>query len=790
MLSDLRFAVRALRKHPGHAAAAILTLALGIGCTTAIFSVIEAVLLRALPVPAPERLVALWEDQPKIPGASLSAPDFRDLKAQSRSYENVSAYFGNAFRLTGTDRPERILGSETDSNFFAVLKTPTLLGRVYGPGSAGEAVLSERLWRRVFGADAAVIGRTVTLNGEPRTVIGVIPSRAAYPVSHEVWVSSTTELPLLPGLRDAVKSRGSHYLRAVARLRPGATVSQAQAELDAIFARLGAEYPDTDKDHRGRVALLQERIVGPVKTPLLILMGGVVLVLLIACANVGSLQLARAAARERDLAVRVALGASRARIIRQLVVETMLASVLSGAIGIALSYWGVPALVGLAGPALPRGSSVSLDAAVLAFALALSMMTGIASGVVPALLVSRHDAVAALRTGAAPGSHARFRAALVVAEVALATTLLAGAGLLLRSFDRLRAVDPGFRPAGAVVLSLSRPEQGASQFYQELLRRLAAVPGVRAAGAIRNLPMSGSNVNTDIALEGRPARPGEFVTEEQVVAGDYFNAMGVPLRRGSSLGEAVKGAERIAVVNETFARRFFPGEDVLGKRFSNNVPPEGPQDWIRILGVVGDVHQFELGRAPEPEVYYPISQAPSVAMTLVVRSDLPLASLAPSIAAEIASLDPDQPVSGMQTLEERVRSTLDQRRLSTLLLSIFSGAALFLTVIGLYATLAFSVAQRTREIGVRMALGARVDRVVRLVVGQGLRLASLGVVIGVVAALVLGRLIASLLFGVGAHDLLTFTGVVALLLASAFFACWIPARRAARVDPVIALQAE
>ena len=491
--------------------------------------------------------------------------------------------------------------------------------------------MSERLWRRVFGADPTVIGRTVTLNGEPRTVIGVIPSRAAYPVSHELWVSSTDELPLLPGLRDAVKRRGNHYLRGVARLRSGVSVSRAQAELDAIFSRLGAEYPDTDKDHRGRVASLQERIVGPVKTPLLILMGGVVLVLLIACANVGSLQLARAAARERDLAVRVALGASRGLIVRQLVVETMLVAVSSGALGTAAAYWGVPALVGLAGAALPRGSAVSLNTTVLAFALALSMATGMASGLIPALLVSRHDAIAALRTGVAVGSHARFRAALVVAEVALATTLLAGAGLLLRSFDRLRGVDPGFEPSGAVVLSLSRPEGAVAEFYQDLVRRLSAVPGVHAARAIRNLPMSGSNVNTDIALEGRPAVSDEFLTEEQIVAGDYFRAMGIPLRRRSALVEqAGKATERVAVVNEAFARRFFPGEDVLGKRFSNNVPPVGPQDWIRIVGVVGDVHQFELGRAPEPEVYYPISQAPSVAMTLVIRSDLPLASLAPA----------------------------------------------------------------------------------------------------------------------------------------------------------------
>jgi putative ABC transport system permease protein len=684
-----------------------------------------------------------------------------------------------------------VVGSETDSDFFAVLKTRALVGRVYGPGSTGEAVLSERLWRRIFGADPAVVGRTVTLNGEPRTVVGVIPSRAAYPASHELWISSADEMPLLPGFRDSIKSRGSHYLNGIARLRADASVSHAQAELDAIFARLGAAYPETDKDHRGRVASLSERIVGEVRTPLLVLMGGVVLVLLIACANVGSLQLARAASRERDLAVRVALGASRGRIVRQLVVETMFAAVLSGALGIAVSYWGVPALVGLAGRALPRGSAVSLNTTVLAFAVGLSMVTGIASGLIPALLVTRHDAIAALRSGAAVGSHARFRAALVVAEVALATTLLAGAGLLLRSFDRLSSVNPGFQPKGALVLSLSRAEQGAVEFYEELMRRLGALPGVQAAGAIRYLPMSGSNVNTDITLEGRPARSGEFITEVQAVAGDYFRAMGIPLRRGEGFADrGRKGAEPIAVVNEAFAQRFFPSGDALGKRFANGAGGSDPLVWTRIVGIVGDVRQFELGNPPEPEAYFPIAQSPSVVMTLVVRSNLPLASVAPAIAREIAALDPDQPVTGIQTLEERVRSTLDQRRLSALLLSIFSGSALFLTVIGLYATLAYSVSQRTREIGVRMALGARVERVVRLVVGQGMRLAAIGVAIGVAAALLLGRLIASLLYGVGSHDVATFAGVVVVLLGSAALACWVPARRAARVDPVVALHAE
>src|SRR2546423_2845774 len=605
MLGDIRHAVRRLRKQPGYAAAAILALALGIGSNTAIFSVIQAVLLRTLPVPHPELLVGLWEDQLQIPNASLSAPDFRDLRAQARSFESISAYVGTEFRLTGLDRPERAIGSETDGAFFEVLQAAPLLGASYRPGSSGEVVLSERLWRRVFGADPGIVGRALTVNGDPRTVVGILPQRSAVPARHELWVSAGGEMPILPGLRKIVPIRGSHYLRGIARLRPGVTVARAQAELDGISARLAIEYPPTNKDHRVRAGALQERIVGQVRTPLLVLLGGVVLVLLIACANVASLQLARAASGARDVAIRVALGASRGQIVRQLLVEALVVALAGGALGLAAAFWGVRALVALAGPSLPRGSEVSLDVAVLAFTLALSSAAGIAAGLVPALLASRAESVAALRTAApAAGHRSRLRSALVTGEVALAVMLLVGAALLVRSFERLRAVDPGFRPEGAMVLPLSRPERGAAEFYAELVRRVSALPGVRAAGAIRNLPMTGSNVNGDITLEGRPARAGELITEAQVVAGDYFGAMGIPLRGGRSL-EAQDTAQtaRVAVVNEAFARLFFPGEAILGKRFSEGAGDSDPPRWARIVGLVGDVRQFELASPAKPEVY-------------------------------------------------------------------------------------------------------------------------------------------------------------------------------------------
>jgi putative ABC transport system permease protein len=794
MLQDLGYALRRLRNQPGYAAAAVLALALGIGCTTAIFSVMQAVLLRTLPVPRPERLVSLSEDQPQFPDASLSAPDLLDLKAQIRSFESVSAYFGMRMVLTGIDRPERVIGSETDGDYFRVLQASAMIGRLYGPGSSGEVVLSERLWRRIFGADPRAVGRTLSVDGEPRTIVGVLSSGSSVPTRHELWVSTVGELPTMPGFPQGVTMRDEHYLGGIARLRPGGTLAQAQAELDALSSRLTAAYPSTNKDHRLRGHSLQERIVGEAKRPLWILLGGVVLVLLIACANVAGLQLARAAAGERDLAVRAALGASRAQLVRQILVESAVLAVVGGVLGLVASWWGVKVLVALAGPALPRGSEVGIDVAVLIFALGVSTAAGISAGLVPALLASRADSMAALRTGASTTGHrSRLRDALVTGEVALAVMLLAGAALLVRSFERLRAVDPGFRPEGAVVLPLSHAEKGAEEFHAEVAQRVSAIPGVRAAGAVLNLPMSGSNTSGDISFEGRPARPGEYIAETEFVSGDYFRAMGIPLRRGRYLtAQDTARSARVGVVNEAFARRFFSGEEVLGKRFSYGVADSGTPAWVEIVGVVGDVRQYGLARAPEPEVYYPVGQAPAraVEMTLVIRSDLGLASLLSLLRTEIGSLDPDQPVTGLQTLESSVSTTLQQRRLSTLLLSLFSAGALLLALLGIYATLAYSVSQRTHEIGVRMALGARGGGVVRLVVGQGMRLAALGAGLGVAFALLLGRVIAGLLYGIGPHDPVTFAAVVVLLLGAALLACWVPARRASRVDPLIALRAE
>jgi putative ABC transport system permease protein len=795
MLDDLRLAFRRLRHRKGFAAAAVLALALGIGCTTAVFTVLQAVLLRALPVPEPEKLVSILQDEPDLPHAPISGPDLRDLRHQARAFESLSAVSSMSMRLTGLDRTEVVIGVQTDGEFFRALRAMPLVGRLYGPGSSGEVVLSESLWRRMFGGDAHAIGRTLSINGEPRTIVGVLPAGSEVPAQRDLWASSLRDLPVLPGFLEGLTMRDARYLEAMARLRPGVSLAQAQAELDAISSRLGDLHPATDKGYRFVAGPLQARIVGNTREPLLLLLGGVLLVLLIACANVAGLQLARGAAAERDFAIRAALGASRGRLVRQLLVESVVLAGCGGFLGVLASWWGLKLLVGLAGTSLPRGSEVALDLPVLLFAVALSVAVGVASGLAPSLLASRAGSLMALRaSGATPGQRqARLRGALVSFEVALSVMLLAGAALLIRSFERLRAVDPGFRPEGVVTLPLSHAEEGAVAFHAEIAKAVAALPGVVASGAVLNLPLGGGNMSGDVTLEGRVPRAGDFIAGIQVVAGDYFHAMRIPILRGRALSDAdTRSSQKVAVVSETFARRFFPGQDPIGKRFCYGVPESGARDWITIVGISGDVRQLNLAQDPQAAAYYPIDQAPTppVEMTVVARTDIGVPAFVRALKAEIAPLAPDQPLERARPLEETVAATLRQRQLSMVLLSLFSASALLLAVLGIYATLAYSVAQRTREIGVRMALGARASGVVRLIVLQGMRLALLGAGLGIAGALALGRSLSGLLFGVGAHDPATLAAAALLLLAAAFLACWIPARRAARVDPLVALRAE
>src|SRR4051812_42939629 len=800
LFADLKLALRRLRQRPGFTLAAAFALALGIGSTTSVYSVLQAVVLRPLPYRDPGQLLLVWESQPAMPNASISAPDFRDWREQAKTVE-MSTYTGDGFNLTRRDKPERLSAAIPDASFFHVLAPRMVLGRAYQPGATREVVLGEGVFHRVFGGDAKIVGTAITLNGSSYLVDGVLANDDAYPPWAEIWAAPDPgrDLPLLAGFDpDILNRRGAHFLRVVARLERNATLQAARAELEGIGARLEQANPG-NKGHRAALDSMQTVVVGPIAPSLWMLFGGVVLVLLIACANVAGLQLAQAASRQREIATRMALGASRGQLVRQLLAESVLLSVLGGGFGLVFSLWGVNALTALAGRGLPRATEVTIDWGVLAFTAGISVAAGILGGLAPALLASRGGNLTALKDASPAGfGRARLRSGLIVAEVALALVLLAGAGLLMRSFFALRSVNPGFDPENVLTARLARPNAKGEQsvaFYEELLRRVSGLPGVRAAGAVKYLPMSGSNTNSDISIEGQGKASGNDrrITEFQLIAGDYFKAMGIPLLAGRIPGprDAAKGAPQVAVINRTMAQRFWKGEDAIGKRFSQS-DDGGPGDdgWIEVIGVVGDVHQFALGTPPRPETYLALAQHPNQSMQLAVKASGDQGPLAAALRREVAAVDPDQPLWSLTPLDQILGQTLQARRASTLLLGVFSGLALLLSVLGIYAMMAYAVVQRTREIGVRMALGAQAAGVVRLVVRQGMRLALLGVAIGVPAALALAQVISTQLYSVRPLDLPTYLGTSVVLSFAALMACWVPARVAARVDPVIALKAE
>ena len=800
LLIDIKLALRRFRQRPAFTLAAAFALALGIGSTTAVYSVLQAVILRPLPFRNPDQLLLLAETQPAVPNASISAPDFKDWREQAKTVD-LASFTGDGFNLTGRDRAERLIAAITDASFFQVLGARMALGRPYQPGATREVVLSDAVFRRIFGGDPKIVGTAITLNGNSYLVDGVLAKEQAYPPWAEAWAAPEPgrDLPLLAGFDPkTLQDRGSHYLRAIGRLKGGATLQTAKTELEGIGSRLEQAYPG-NKGHRPLVNDLQSILVGPIAPSLWILFGGVMLVLIIACANVAGLQLAQAASRQREIATRMALGASRGQLVRQLLAESMLLSLLGGALGLVFSLWGVSALTALVGRGLPRAGEVSIDWSVLAFTAAVSLTAGIAFGLAPALLASRGGNLTALKDASPAGfGRARLRSGLIVAEVALALVLLAGAGLLMRSFLALRSVDPGFDPENVLTARLARSSATGEQsvaFFEELLRRVSGLPGVRAAGAVKYLPMSGSNTNSDISIEGqgKASENDRRITEFQLIAGDYFKAMGIPLFAGRIPGpqDGAKGAPKVAVINRTMAQRYWKGEDPIGKRFSQS-DDGGPGDggWIEVIGVAGDVRQFALGTPPRPEAYLALSQYPIAAMQLAIRASGDLGALAAGLRREVTALDPDQPLWSVTPLEQILGQTLQARRASTLLLGIFSGLALLLSVLGIYAMMAYAVVQRTREIGVRMALGAQAAGVVRLVVRQGMRLALLGVVIGVPAAVALAQIISTQLYSVRPIDIPTYFTTSAVLSFAALMACWMPARVAARVDPVIALKAE
>ena len=808
---DLRQGLRAMAKNPGFTLVAMLTLALGIGANTAIFSVVNAVLLRALPYPDSGRLVALWgvNDRTGDSQRAVSYPDFEDLRAQSRTLEGAAAYNDDTATLTGIGEPLHLHDGVVSAALFKVLGVSPQLGRGFLPEEDNPGtrvvVLSDRLWREKFGADSAIIGRALTLNGHSYTVVGVLPPAFQFPLDsdpRDLWTTMGVYRVSDDGDKPMTERRGAHWLQAVGRLKPGVPLAQANAELAGIASALSKQYPDTNSHLSLRAEPALDALVGDARPALWILLGAVGLVLLIACANVANLLLARATARQREVAVRAALGASRARILRQLLTESVLLALAGAVPGVLLAAWATKILSTLPSLQIPRLAQAVVDWRALLFTLAAALATAAVFGLVPAVHAAQFSLTGSLREcGRGSGAsvrHARLRSTLVVFEVSLALLLLIGSGLLLRSLVRILQVPPGFDPKGAIAFDLDlpgtrygKPEQSA-RFFRDLLPKLNALPGVVSASAVVPLPFSDDSIGTSFDIEGRPVPKSEQPgTQFRCVGLDYFRTMHIPLISGRTFTASdTRGSAPVIIINQTLAKRFFPNENPIGKRIQPGISDTGDTVMREIVGVVGDVRHRRLWRAPDPETYAPYDQVAIGGMTIVVRGDADPQALIPMIRIEVKRMDSELPLYNVRTLEDYVAGSVAQRRFTALLLGIFAAVAMLLAAVGMYGVISYGVAQRTHEIGVRIALGAESADVLRLVVGQGLRLTLLGVALGCLGALGASRFLSGLLFGVAGDDPVTFGAVATMFLAVALVACYVPARRAMRVDPLVALRYE
>ena len=795
---DVRYALRQLVRSPGFTAIAVLTLGLGIGANTAIFSVVNAVLLRALPYEDPSSLVQVSETRPDGSSNVVSYPNFVDWRKDGGAFRSLALFRDLAFNLAGPAEPERIAGALVSADFFRTLGIDPAIGRYFAegedrPGSDGVAVISHALWRRRFAAEHDVVGRSLMVDGRTLTVIGVAAAGFSFPERAEIWI------PVSHDAAGILDNRGLHGYMVVGRLLPGVSLERATATLQSLASRLGSEYPATNKGWGVLLAPLHDSLVQDVRPTLLILLGAVGFVLLIASANVANMMLARGAARRRELSVRAALGASRWRLVRQLLTESVLLALLGGALGLVLAAWGVDALLALGPEDLPAAQGVVLDRTVLGFTLGISVVTSLVFGLVPAAHAAGRDAEAWLReSGRTSGGvgRQRTRRLLVVAEIALALLLLIGTGLMVQSFRRLQALNPGFNPEGVVSAQLSLPRANSDTarvigFYQQLVARAGALPGATSAAAVSYLPLGRDGARYRFLVEGQPflepqLRPG---AEFNVVTPGYFATMEIPLLRGRDLGEQDGwDAPAVVLVNRTLARQFWPGESAVGKRVTLGEPDEGA--WMTVVGVVADVSQRSLTTESRPQMYAPHAQVGLEEMALLVRSTMDPAALVPAIRDAVREIDPGVPVSKVQSLTQVRSASIATDRFRTLVLATFSLLALALAAIGVYGVISYGVVQRSREIGIRVALGARRAEILRLVVGESMLTVGIGIAVGLLAAVGLSRFIASLLYAVRPDDPTTFAAISALIAAVALAACVIPARRAMRVDPATTLRSE
>ena len=801
LLMDIRYGMRALLKSPGFTVTAVIALALGIGANTAIFSVINGVLLRSLAYANPDGLVMLWErSATRTADRNVVSPaNFLDWQKQSGSFEHMAAVADSRVNLTGGGgAPEEIKAQFVSQPFFPALGVQPIIGRFFLPeedrvGNELVVILSHQLWQTRFGGDPAIVGKEATVSGRQRTIVGVMPSGFHF---LDNQVKAWMPIALDPAIN--YREVSGRYLRAVARLKPGVSPQQAQGEMSGIAKQLEQALPKFNTGWDVNVLPIHEQVVGDIRPILIVLLAAVTFVLLIACANVANLLLARAAARQKELALRAALGAGRKRLVRQMLTESVLLALLGGVLGVLLAYWGIQLLIAFGPDNIPRLNEITVDLGVLAFTFAVSLLTGLLFGLVPALQASRPDLNDALKEGtrgSTGGRSGTLRNTFVVAEVSLALVLLIGAGLMIRSFMRLQSVETGFQPENVLTMRAQLPKKKYPEphqivdFFRQAQERIAGLPGVQAVGAISYLPLTGLASRDGFKIVGQPPpAPGqEPGVEVRVVTPTYFQAMGIPLLKGRLLNERDVKETRVLLINETLAKRYFPNTDPIGKQIEISWDGSGPDE---IVGVVGDIREGSLNKEPEPTIYWSHPREPYSGMALVVRTSGNAAHVATAVQKEIRAVDPEQPVADVRTMEQVVARSIARPRFNTLLLSIFAGVALVLASVGLYGVMNYSATQRIHEVGIRMALGATRADIMRLVVGNGMVLTLIGIGIGVAASVGLTRLMQSFLFGIGTTDALTFIGVSLLLVAVALIANYIPARRATRVNPVIALRYE